>query len=83
MSFRLLSYNIRHGGRGCEEHIAAVVSSCQEETVTRGEGVHGDAIEGAPGRLVGGAVRSVVVEWIAGREGPSPFQVSKCVGHTR
>ena len=35
-------------------------SSCQEEPITRGEGVLGDAIEGAPGRLLGRAVRSVV-----------------------
>ena len=33
MSFRLLSYNIRHGGGGREEQIAAVVSSCQPDLV--------------------------------------------------
>jgi exodeoxyribonuclease-3 len=33
VSFRLLSYNIRHGGGGREEHIAAVVSSCQPDLV--------------------------------------------------
>lgn len=33
MSFRLLSYNIRHGGSGREEQIAAVVSSCQPDLV--------------------------------------------------
>jgi exodeoxyribonuclease-3 len=33
VSFRLLSYNIRHGGSGREEHIAAVVSSCQPDLV--------------------------------------------------
>jgi endonuclease/exonuclease/phosphatase family metal-dependent hydrolase len=33
VSFRLLSYNIRHGGSGQEEHIAAVVSSCQPDLV--------------------------------------------------
>ena len=33
MSFKLLSYNIRHGGSGREEHIAAVVASCQPDLV--------------------------------------------------
>jgi exodeoxyribonuclease III len=33
VSFRLLSYNIRHGGSGREEQIAAVVSSCQPDLV--------------------------------------------------
>ena len=33
MSFRLLSYNIRHGGSGREEHLAAVVSSCHPDLV--------------------------------------------------
>ncbi len=33
MSFRLLSYNIRHGGSGREADIAAVVSSCQPDLV--------------------------------------------------
>jgi exodeoxyribonuclease-3 len=33
VSFKLLSYNIRHGGSGREEHIAAVVSSCQPDLV--------------------------------------------------
>jgi len=33
VSFRLLSYNIRHGGGGREEQIAAVVSSCQPDLV--------------------------------------------------
>ena len=33
MSFRLLSYNIRHGGSGREAHIAAVVSSCRPDLV--------------------------------------------------
>jgi exodeoxyribonuclease-3 len=33
VSFRLLSYNIGHGGSGREEQIAAVVSSCQPDLV--------------------------------------------------
>jgi exodeoxyribonuclease-3 len=33
VSFRLLSYNIRHGGSGREDLIAAVVSSCQPDLV--------------------------------------------------
>lgn len=33
MSFRLLSYNIRHGGAGREEQIAAVVASCDPDLV--------------------------------------------------
>jgi endonuclease/exonuclease/phosphatase family metal-dependent hydrolase len=33
VSFRLLSYNIRHGGGGREEHIAAVVASCDPDLV--------------------------------------------------
>ena len=35
-------------------------SSCQEEPIILGEGLHGDAIESAPGCLLGRAVRSVV-----------------------
>jgi len=33
VSFKLLSYNIRHGGGGREAHIAAVISSCQPDLV--------------------------------------------------
>lgn len=33
MSFRLLSYNIRHGGSGREEQIAAVAASCEPDLV--------------------------------------------------
>ena len=36
------------------------LSSCQEQPIVLGEGLHGDAIEGAPGCLLGRAVRSVV-----------------------
>jgi endonuclease/exonuclease/phosphatase family metal-dependent hydrolase len=33
VSFRILSYNIRHGGSGREEQIAAVVASCDPDLV--------------------------------------------------
>jgi exodeoxyribonuclease-3 len=33
VSFRLLSYNIRHGGAGREEHLAAVIESCLPDLV--------------------------------------------------
>jgi endonuclease/exonuclease/phosphatase family metal-dependent hydrolase len=33
VSFRLLSYNIRHGGGGREDQIAAVISSCEPDLV--------------------------------------------------
>ena len=45
MSFRLLSYNIRYGGRGCEEHIAAVVSSCQPDLVIFQEATRPEVVD--------------------------------------
>ena len=45
MSFRLLSYNIRHGGSGREEHIAAVVSSCQPDLVIFQEATRPDVVD--------------------------------------
>ncbi len=44
MSFRLLSYNIRHGGSGREEQIAAVVNSCDPDVVVFQEATRPDVI---------------------------------------
>jgi exodeoxyribonuclease-3 len=47
VSFRLLSYNIRHGGAGREEDIAAVVSSCQPDLVVFEEATNPAVVERA------------------------------------
>lgn len=44
MSFRLLSYNIRHGGSGREEQIAAVVNSCEPDLVVFQEATRPDVV---------------------------------------
>ncbi|MBA2603333.1 MAG: endonuclease/exonuclease/phosphatase family protein [Acidobacteria bacterium] len=45
MSFRLLSYNIRHGGTGREEAIAEVVSACRPDLVVFQEATRPRVIE--------------------------------------
>jgi endonuclease/exonuclease/phosphatase family metal-dependent hydrolase len=45
VSFRLLSYNIRHGGGGREEQIAAVVSSCNPDLVVFQEATNSAVVE--------------------------------------
>jgi endonuclease/exonuclease/phosphatase family metal-dependent hydrolase len=45
VSFRLLSYNIRHGGSGREEQIAAVVASCDPDLVIFQEATNAAVVE--------------------------------------
>jgi endonuclease/exonuclease/phosphatase family metal-dependent hydrolase len=45
VSLRLLSYNIRSGGAGREELIAAVINACEPDTVILQEAVRPDAVE--------------------------------------
>jgi exodeoxyribonuclease-3 len=45
VSFRLLSYNIRHGGRGREPALAEVIGSCRPDLVVLQEAVNEKAIE--------------------------------------
>ena len=45
MSFRLLSYNIRHGGSGREEAIAQVVDACKPDLVVLQEATRPDVVE--------------------------------------
>ena len=45
MSFRLLSYNIRHGGLGRDEALAAVIAACAPDLVVFQEATREDVIE--------------------------------------
>jgi endonuclease/exonuclease/phosphatase family metal-dependent hydrolase len=45
VSFRLLSYNIRHGGRGREGPIAEVIAACRPDLVIFQEATRPDVIE--------------------------------------
>ena len=45
MSFRLLSYNIRHGGRGREGPLAEVIGPCRPDLVIFQEATHPGVIE--------------------------------------
>jgi exodeoxyribonuclease-3 len=45
VSFRLLSYNIRHGGSGREDAIARVVSACNPDLVIFQEATRPDVVE--------------------------------------
>ena len=45
MSFRLLSYNIRHGGGGREEPIAAVIAACDPDLVVLQEATNSAVVE--------------------------------------
>ena len=45
MSFRLLSYNIRHGGRGREEQLAAVITACQPDLVVFQEATNSSVVD--------------------------------------
>ena len=45
MSFRLLSYNIRHGGRGREEPLAGVIRARQPDLVIFQEATRADVVE--------------------------------------
>ena len=45
MSFRLLSYNIRHGGRGREGPLAEVILSCRPDLVVFQEATRPDVID--------------------------------------
>ena len=45
MSFRLLSYNIRHGGAGRETALAAVINACRPDLVVFQEAVQPDVID--------------------------------------
>ena len=44
MNFRLLSYNIRHGGAGREDALAAVISACKPDLVILQEATRPDVI---------------------------------------
>ena len=44
MSFRLLSYNIRHGGSGREDPLAEVIASCRPDLVVLQEATRPDVI---------------------------------------
>ena len=50
MSFRLLSYNIRHGGRGRERQIAEVIASSRPDLVVFQEATRPEDIEAVPAR---------------------------------
>jgi exodeoxyribonuclease-3 len=45
VSFRLLSYNIRHGGRGREGPLAEVIAACRADLVVFQEATQADVIE--------------------------------------
>jgi exodeoxyribonuclease-3 len=45
VSFRLLSYNIRHGGAGREQPLAAVIGSCQPDLVVFQEATNAAVID--------------------------------------
>ena len=45
MSFRLLSYNIRHGGRGREDPLAEVIASCHPDLVIFQEATRPEEID--------------------------------------
>ena len=45
MSFRLLSYNIRHGGAGREEPLSEVIRACDPDLVVFQEATHAAVIE--------------------------------------
>ena len=45
MTFRLLSYNIRHGGKGREEPLARVIDACRPDLVVLQEATDPDVVE--------------------------------------
>lgn len=45
MSLRLLSYNIRVGGRGREKEIATVIKACDPQVVVLQEAIHPEVVE--------------------------------------
>jgi len=45
VSFKVLSYNIRHGGRGHEDALAQVISACDPDLVIFQEAIHPDVVD--------------------------------------
>src|SRR4029078_7798578 len=45
MTFRLMTYNIRHGGRGREAPIATVINACTPDLVLLQEDTHPSSVE--------------------------------------
>lgn len=50
MTFRLLSYNIRHGGSGREPHLAEVIAACAPDLVLLQEATKGAVVEALAAR---------------------------------
>jgi endonuclease/exonuclease/phosphatase family metal-dependent hydrolase len=74
VSLRLLSYNIRYGGRGREQPLARVIQACAPDVVILQEAIHPQVVErlaslcgmkewgAAPGRSLGFLSRAATVE---------------------